>query len=186
MAEDTSTNLTLDDVMEEQDSFRLGVLGFALIEDSMASGIAEAFEGTMPSELKRVPFKARLALFSAVTATPERFVKPLLALAKLRNDFAHGRLNNLTQHRANSLADELRKPFPKSAQEILEGETPHELLASCIWMCAAIVDACRNSARKRRDKEQEAESRRGARRAASAAGHPPAVPRAAARASQPA
>ena len=63
MAEDASTNLTIDEVLKEEDDFRLAIRGFAVIEDSIVAGIAEAFKRTMPSELKRLSFRARLALF---------------------------------------------------------------------------------------------------------------------------
>lgn len=157
MAEGASTNLTIDDVLEEEDNFRLAIRGFAVIEDSIAAGIAEAFEGPMPSELKRLPFRARLALFSAVTSFPEQSVKPLIALARLRNDFAHGRLNDLTRQRANSLADEFRKVFPRTAETILKkAETPHSVLGRCLFMGDVVVDAGRTSVKKRRDDERKA------------------------------
>jgi len=158
MAEDARTSLTIDDVLLENDDFRLAIRGFAVIEDSIAAGIAEAFEGgKLPGELKRLPFRARLALFMAVTGIPEESVKPLIALAKLRNDFAHGRMNSMTRHRANSLADEFGKVFQKSGPDFFaKAETPHGTLGRCLFVGDIIVDEGRRRIRKRRDQEQKA------------------------------
>jgi len=109
----------------------------------------------MPSELTRLPFRARVALFTAVTGLPEQAVKPLFALAKLRNDFAHGRLNSLTRQRAKSLADEFVKVFEKSTDFFEKAETPHSTLGRCLFMGDIIVDEGRRRIRKRRDQEQK-------------------------------
>jgi hypothetical protein len=108
IAEDAPPNPPILNVVTEEDVFRLAIRGFAVIEDLSAAGIADAFDGSIPSELKRLPFPARLALFGAVTDFTKDNLKPVVALAKLRNDFAHGRLDDLTKQRADKLADEFR------------------------------------------------------------------------------
>jgi len=41
---DTSTDLTIEDVLLENDDFRLAIRGFAFLEDALASVIGEALK----------------------------------------------------------------------------------------------------------------------------------------------
>jgi len=89
-------------VVREQHVFKLAIRGHAAGEELIDATIAEAFRGGTPKELKRLPFRSRLALLSALTYMNKDFAKALEALAEVRHDFAHGRLNDLTPERAES------------------------------------------------------------------------------------
>ena len=93
---------------EEQDLFKLTILGHAAIEERIDAEMAEAFAGNTPTELKRLPLRNRLALFGGLTQMPKKYMNAIATLTKLRNEFAHGQLQELTPERAQALKDGFR------------------------------------------------------------------------------
>jgi hypothetical protein len=51
---------------ERNDVFRMVIRGHAVVEETLDAGIAQGFGGETPSELRRLPYPARLALFAAL------------------------------------------------------------------------------------------------------------------------
>lgn len=152
--------LNIHDVVKERDVFKLAIRGHAAIEDAIDAAIAEGFGGTTPSELRRLPFKTRLALLVALTPLPKSFVKPLDALAQLRHDFAHGRLNELSWERVNDVAKEFRSFLPEPMRGRFEKAAgtgnPIALLVACLLVADVFVEASAALARTKRERERKA------------------------------
>jgi hypothetical protein len=70
---DDELDVLLDEIVKEQDSFKLANRGHAAIEDAIDKSIAEAFKGTAPRELTALPFRTRFALFGALTQMPKKY-----------------------------------------------------------------------------------------------------------------
>jgi hypothetical protein len=86
MAKQNEDTLDLSKVFDEQDVFKLAILGHSAVEKRIDAAIAEAFAGHTPAELKSLPFRTRLALFSALTRMQKKYATGITALAKLRNE----------------------------------------------------------------------------------------------------
>jgi hypothetical protein len=124
----------LHDVLVETDTFRIAIRGHALLEEVMEQGIFDAFAGKMPKELKKPTLPVKFALFRALVLLPEGYVKPMMALTDLRNDFAHGRIKTLTEAKARRLARVWTESFPGAAtlEEAAETDEPRMLLNQLI------------------------------------------------------
>jgi hypothetical protein len=64
--------LDIEEVLKEEDVFRLAIRGHSAVDDRMSAVLDEAFSGSTPSELKApaLSFRPRLALFRALTHMP--------------------------------------------------------------------------------------------------------------------
>ncbi len=115
------------------DPFRLSIVGFASIEDQITEALAEAFGGELPDEIRRTPFKACLALARAMNLIPELLRDPLGRLEALRNDFAHGKIDELDEARGKDLLTALAGMIPEKTVEwraILGNVEPEIVLTS--------------------------------------------------------
>jgi hypothetical protein len=108
MNHDSEARLDIDEVVQEADVFRVAIQGHAAVEERIDLTIADAFGGNTPNELKRLPFRTRLALLVALTQVPKKFTKPLETLAQLRHDFAHGRIDGVPPYRDRKTASAAR------------------------------------------------------------------------------
>lgn len=127
----------------------------------MDAAIAEAFGGSTPAELKRLPFRTRLALFAALTQLQTKYQKALMALAQLRHDFAHGRITDLTPERAEALADAFvplldEKRHPAVFEALSDTSQPRRLLIAALSAAEPIVAVAAELARARREHERKA------------------------------
>jgi hypothetical protein len=156
MTEIPQPRLKLEDVVHERDVFKLAIRGHAAVEELINLTIADALGGTTPAELRRLSFPARLALMIAFTPLDDGAARPIAALAKLRNDFAHGDIETLTLDRARSLADVFRPAVPESAHEFLDSDSPLVILAACVTLAHALVDAGREAAQMIADRKEGA------------------------------
>lgn len=149
--------LDIKEVLKELDVFKLAIRGHAAIEDVIDATITEAFGGSTPNELRRLPFRTRLALLVALTPLPKKYAKAIDALAQLRHDFAHGRLDELTSERANAIGDEFRATLPESMGKQLDrASDPRGVLVLCVFSAHMAVEITRELARKRREEERKA------------------------------
>lgn len=131
------------------DAFRLAILGFARIEDNLNAGLAEAFDGELPPDIRNTPFKVRVALAVALNLLPPDFKGPLGRLADIRNRFAHGKLEDLIASDAKQLYAALRELAPdvdEFAPSLATEQQPEIQLASLlmaidIGMSASFEDA---------------------------------------------
>jgi hypothetical protein len=64
---------------ERNDLFRMAIRGHAIVEGAVDAGIAEAFGGETPPELRRLPYRTRLALYAALAPfdIPPEWIKAL-------------------------------------------------------------------------------------------------------------
>ena len=150
------SKLEIPEAFKEQDVFRLVIRGHAAIEEKIDITIQEAFNGSTPPELRRLPFKARLALFCALTGIPTRVVAPINALASLRHDFAHGRLDTLSRERIQGVVVDFADVFPKSSERLAVLPDPIEVLRLCLVSADEIINAAGDVARARREREKKA------------------------------
>jgi hypothetical protein len=126
------------------------------VEETIDATIAEAFGGSTPNELKRLPFRVRLALVFALTPLPERYAKPIGLLAQLRHDFAHGKVNTLTPARAKSLADAFREVAPEGSRAMFAEPDPRTILRGALMVAYTAIEVGEVLLRERREKEQKA------------------------------
>jgi hypothetical protein len=140
------------------DPFRLAILGFASIEHRLNEALAEAFDGELPDELRRSHFKARVALARALTLMPNDFRGPLGRLKKLRDDFAHGKLDDLTPSEAAGLYAAIKELAPDVETHLpgLKDEQPEIILATFLIILEVGLNAVFEDARDRRARQEEA------------------------------
>jgi len=140
------------------DPFRLVILGFASLEDQLHGALAEAFDDQLPDELRRSYFKARLALARALTLISDDFRDPLGLLKKLRDDFAHGKLNDLSRSEASRLYAAIKKLAPDVVTQLptLKDEDPPIILMTFLAILEVGLNADVEDWRERRARREEA------------------------------
>jgi hypothetical protein len=106
-------------LLDETDTFKLAIRGATAIEAEIDAGIAQLAQGPVPPELQRTRYEIRLAVAIAIGLIPQHDQPLFRAIAKLRNDFAHGKIRDLTDARARELAD--------AAVPVLGIPTPEEV-----------------------------------------------------------
>jgi len=151
--------LDLQNLMNEEDVFKLSIRGQAAIDELLSHGIAEAFGGAIPPELRRMPFPTRVALAIALGIGVEHIRGALLANAKVRHDFAHGHIHELSLERATAVARELEEPAPNLVEAITDGDLPpdprmiHRVIISVLY---ASIQFAIEQARDRRTQQEDA------------------------------
>ena len=88
----------------EKDPFRLVIRGQVLLEDILNAGVDAALPAGTPGELKRLNLPARLALAQALDLITAEIVEAMKALAKIRNEFAHGYGDEITEAHAKTMS----------------------------------------------------------------------------------
>lgn len=155
------TDEEFNELLREQDSFKLAIRGQTAIEGEIDAAIADVFVGDVPGEIRKARFPIRLALLVGLGILPARMTGLYLQLARLRNDFAHGNVRGLTPQRARSLIHEVRALLGNSvpaefsdAEERIAAAPPRTGLAIALRVARAIVRETAAIRRKRRDEEQ--------------------------------
>jgi hypothetical protein len=89
----------LEELLGENDLFRLVIRGFALISEELDEAVANAFGGPIPSELSRLRLPARLALAEALGAVTPELSVAIQRLGKIRHRLAHRVAGEATERR---------------------------------------------------------------------------------------
>lgn len=158
---DQLTDQEFATLMTEKDPFKLAIRGHTAIEADIDAATAEVFVGDVPGEIRSARFGIRLALAIGLGILgPED--RPLFdVLAKFRNDFAHGKINDLDGHHARRLAHVVRAALlgGESAEAagiektLAEGKPIMSLKIALIFARAAVKISA-EAARKSRDDER--------------------------------
>jgi hypothetical protein len=159
---DQLTDEQFDELLLKQDPFKLAIRGQMAIEADLDAAIAEAFGGDVPREIRSARFGIRLALAVGLRIIPRDMKGLFERLANVRNDFAHGRVDDLTPQRARSLERELRvvigepiRPNLSEALERLARTPPRVTLAVTLRTARHIVRVAADTRRRRQDEEQQ-------------------------------
>jgi hypothetical protein len=143
-------------VEEVGDIFRLAIRGHAVLEAKLGAAIAEGFRGDTPSEIQNLPFRIRLALFKALTMLPDKYLDVIKAVARMRNNFAHGQIDELTSEQAAELAAVTRAASPP------DFTTPYDSsvirLAAALIVADSAIVAATHASREIRETEESAVS----------------------------
>jgi hypothetical protein len=120
----------------QRDTFKLAIQGPAMIADLIDDGIKGALPGGAGRRLLRMSVERRLELAEslAIISPPAR--RLILALDKIRNDFAHIRVRELTQERARALIPLVRALFdePPAPVGSMEAASPHAILSAALFV----------------------------------------------------
>lgn len=131
----------LEELLGENDLFRLVIRGFALISEELDEAVANAFGGPIPSELSRLRLPARLALAEALGAVTPELSVAIQRLGKIRHGLAHKVAGEATDEEVRGLWDAI------SGEGELNGLDPNDyspsdqlrLAISALW--TAVDDA---------------------------------------------
>jgi hypothetical protein len=120
----------------QRDTFKLAIQGHALLEDLIDNGIRSALPGGASREIMRLTFKTRLALAESLAIIAPPTKRLILELGRIRNEFAHGRVRELTAARARELVGPARALFPEMTGpvETLETASPHGILSAALFL----------------------------------------------------
>ena len=139
-------------LLTEQDPFKLAIRGFAAIEADIAEAMKDAFPGKVPQEIRSTGFTTRLALAVGLGIVPEQYQGGFKTLAKLRNDFAHDEIHDLTAQRAKALVGAWPSNiFPKPVRDALAEARPRLTLSTVL---VAARGAIRVAARAREEERE--------------------------------
>jgi hypothetical protein len=148
------------ELVTEDDAFKLAIRGQTAIEGSIDAAIAEALVGDVPPELgPTTPFRTRLALAVGLMVIPPTFRDAFKEHARLRNDFAHGKIQELTPARAQELVASLRPLLGQVGPPLADVEAklldapPIVVLRTTLTICRTIVQAARRTHEERRADE---------------------------------
>ena len=143
-------------LVSEQDAFKLAIRGLAAIEAEIEEAMKDAFPDGVPSEIRRLGFNTRLALAVGLGIVPKQFQGAFKVLAKLRHDFAHGELQDLTAQRAKALVGAWPPDiFPKRVRDALAPASPRLTLQVVLTAARAAV---RIAARVRKEEQERREN----------------------------
>jgi hypothetical protein len=120
-------------ILAERDSFKLAIRGQSALEDTVNAAIIDAFVGVKPKLGELGSFDRRLKLAVALGIVGTELEKSLRALADLRNEFAHGKFEDLTLVRARKSLDLAR--LPSEVQVVLEHAEAR------VWLKVALLFA---------------------------------------------
>jgi hypothetical protein len=139
----------------ERDSFKLAIRGFSAIEADIDTFVEEAFELPLPGGVRGLGgFERRLAVASALGVVPGPYVGAVKTLARVRHDFAHGNITELSEERARQLREAFRDVTPEDVFATLEGADPHYGLVFALVVTRLIVRKAAEVTRERRQEVQ--------------------------------
>jgi hypothetical protein len=143
------------EMTDDRDPLRLAIVGFSLLEDEVNEALADAFDGALPREIRHTSVNARLALARALKLIPDHFADPLGRLKKLRDDFAHAKVQTLSRAHVRELLTAIRLVDPEIDKEIpeLDAEEPGTVLAVLLLSIDAELEQAFEEARRRRERE---------------------------------
>jgi hypothetical protein len=131
-------DLRLTAVFAEKDPFRLVIRGHALIEEVLDDAINGAFPSGTPAELKRIRLPARLALAKALELITPELAAAIAALARIRNEFAHGGADEVTQEHARMMGEVIAPLLPEEDLRLDEYSPGDQmrLAIAVVWQVA--------------------------------------------------
>jgi hypothetical protein len=141
------------------DPFRFAILGFDAIDKQLNAALAEAFGGELPEEIRMMRWKARVGLADALTLLPVDIADPLGRLAKVRDDFAHGRIDDLDDARAAELKTSIRQLAPTVDSDyptLLKDMDPFMVLSTLFLFVQEALTIAIDEAREQRETREEA------------------------------
>jgi hypothetical protein len=141
------------------DPFRLAIIGYAKIDETLNEALTEAFGGELPRELRLTPFKTRVSLAIALNLMPEVFRGPLGKIAEVRHKVAHARIQELTASDARELYAAYRQLAPAIDTQVpqLKDEDQAEIhLANLLLFVEVGLLASFEEARERQAQQEEA------------------------------
>jgi hypothetical protein len=141
-------------LLKEPDPFKLAIRGHAAIEAMINDAIVEAVEGCPAKDLLRLPFRTRLAFAVALGLIVPEHKAMITALAKLRNDFAHGDLQHLTAPRVRTMMQVFVPLLPQEARQLLRDASPRASLVMVLIAVRAVVAATVAASQARRAEER--------------------------------
>jgi hypothetical protein len=141
----------------ENDVFKLAIRGHAAIETELDAALMEAFVGEAPSNIRALGgFKTRLALAVGLGIIPGRHKTAIEAIAKVRHDFAHGAIRELTPKRARALLKAYGHDIEEFVREVFDTEDPIDMLRVVLVMAHGAIKFGREAERRRREAVQRA------------------------------
>jgi hypothetical protein len=144
-------------LMASEDDFRVAIRGFADLEAAIDEGIADSFVAeTQPNMREFGGFRTRLALAVALGVVPRDYASQLSALAKIRNDFAHGKIDELTAANTETLRPSLKLTYPDEMYDQLMGAPPATLLRVALVGAHASLQVSIKVAREQRERARRA------------------------------
>jgi hypothetical protein len=109
-------------VLREDDVFKLAIRGHAAIEAELDAALMEAFVGEAPSNIRALGgLETRLALAVGLGIIPGRYKAAIEAIAKVRHDFAHGAILELTPKRGRALLNPRRPRYRARRDQVRKG-----------------------------------------------------------------
>jgi hypothetical protein len=132
-----------------------GNRGFAAIEADIDTFVEEAFALPLPGGVRGLGgFERRLAIAAALGVVPGPYVAAFKTLARVRHDFAHGNITELSEERARQLREAFRDITPEDVFATLEGTDPHYSLVFALVVTRLIVQKAAELSRERRQEIQ--------------------------------
>jgi hypothetical protein len=120
----TDVRLDIDEVLKEEDTFRLVIRGHATVEQAMEDALTAAFNGRLPGEIRSLPFRTRLALLVALEVVFDDHAKAIAAFARLRNELAHGKIHDVTAARARGVLSNVPGEWSEPLKSLFEADPP--------------------------------------------------------------
>jgi hypothetical protein len=147
----------------ERDVFRLAIRGHAMIEDLIDAGLRGALVGGASSDIMKLQFSRRLELARSLGLIDANTKRLVHELGRIRNEFAHGRTDDLHPERARALVDPLKKVYPglvgttdNNPMANIDKSTPIEVLRSGLMGGYVAVDAAIKRAERERGERDAA------------------------------
>ena len=141
--------------MAEQDPFKLAIRCQSELEAMIDAAILDAFVGSKPKPRELGPFDRRLRLAIAMGVIDSKLEGSLRALARLRNDFAHGTIEHLTLARAKGLIDPALFPYEKN-EAVSKEKRPLTWLRSALYVAFLELSLSIELASREREEAREA------------------------------
>jgi hypothetical protein len=136
-------------LLEEQDEFRLAILGQNAIEAEIDTAIAELIEGPVPVEIgPSASFRIRLAVAVGLGVVTSDCRAAFTKLASVRNSFAHGKISSLDEKLAKELREAVYTLMPGKSDEdewkikteaVLREAPPRASLVAALAAARAVV-----------------------------------------------
>lgn len=149
--------MTPDEFLERirgDDPFRISIRGQSAIEGAIAEAIEDAFESSANARARSFgQFERQLDLAIALGKIRREHRAAIMASARLRNEFAHGTIDDLSEGRVRELVNEVRQIEGLDLDDLIEraGRRPTQLLRVALVGIFIVVSSDLDAARRRRE-----------------------------------
>lgn len=147
--------------LQDDDPFRVAIRGHVVLEDIVDEALREMLTGHGSADVMGLQFSRRLALATSLGLITENDRRLVHELGRIRNDFAHGTIEELSLPRAKQLLAPLRAIYPEPAAgrpgvlaEV--GATPHRILTSSLMGAFVAINWSIDRARAERSEREQA------------------------------